>query len=166
MLPWRSRAAAPLPSLPVLVVLILSAPILALPAPRPLTPALTLVVVVVTGVPVLTVVVARVPVFPVVVAWVSVVSVIPGFPVMPWRPPRVVVRVISLSRPGPLSTRPIALALNPAECVLQAGNEDLAPVVVGHFGLLNQGDGRHQSLNRRSVLVCRSVLNCSSNCRR
>ena len=81
MLPWRSRAAAPLPSLPVLVVLILSAPILALPAPRPLTPALTLVVVVVTGVPVLTVVVARVPVFPVVVAWVSVVSVIPGFPV-------------------------------------------------------------------------------------
>ena len=82
VLPWRSRAAAPLPSLPpVLVVLILSAPILALPAPRPLTPALTLVVVVVTGVPVLTVVVARVPVFPVVVAWVSVVSVIPGFPV-------------------------------------------------------------------------------------
>ena len=81
VLPWRSRAAAPLPSLPVLVVLILSAPILALPAPRPLTPALTLVVVVVTGVPMLTVVVARVPVFPVVVAWVSVVSVIPGFPV-------------------------------------------------------------------------------------
>ena len=62
----------------------------------------------------------------------------------------------SFPRPGPLPTT-VALRLDAVQRVLQRTDQNLAPLVVGHLGLLDQRDGRREGFDRTRVLSGRGI---------
>lgn len=67
-----------------------------------------------------------------------------------------------IPRPGPLPTA-VTLRLDTVQRVLQRTDQNLAPLVVGHLGLLDQRDGRREGFNRTGVLSGGGIRDGSSN---